>query len=413
MRSHSAIGESMVQVNPSAALARADHYRDDMVRFLRDMIAIPSESCREQEVILRIRSEMEKTGFDEIRIDAMGNIMGRVGRGRRVIAMDAHVDTVGVGDAGSWQWDPFKGNLENGIIYGRGASDQEGGMVAMVYGARIIKDLALEGDYTLWITGTVQEEDCDGLCWQYILKEGILKPEAVVITEPTNLNIYRGHRGRMELGVTTQGVSCHGSAPERGRNAVYMMAKIVNEIEDLNKILKTDDFLGKGTVTVSYIECDTPSLCAVPDRAYIHLDRRLTRGETRESAVAEVEDALVRAGVPAAIEVLKYRRPSYKGLVYETEKYYPTWILEEDHPLCRAGVETCRRCLGREPEIGKWTFSTNGVATMGMMGIPTIGFGPADEIYAHTANDQAPVDHLVASAAFYAAFPRIYCETVP
>ncbi len=403
----------MFEANTLSIKAQAERYRGHMIRFLRDMIAIPSESCRERDVVQRIRSEMETVGFDEIRIDAMGNVLGRVGRGRRVIAMDAHVDTVGVGDAGSWQWDPFEGKLENGIIYGRGASDQEGGMAAMVYAARIIKDLALEGDFTLWITGTVQEEDCDGLCWQYILKENILHPEVVVITEPTDLNIYRGHRGRMEIGVTTRGVSCHGSAPERGKNAVYMIAKIVNEIESLNQHLLQDDFLGKGTVTVSYIECDTPSLCAVPDRAYIHLDRRLTRGETRASAVAEIERAVARAGVPASVEVLKYQVPSYNGLVYETEKYYPTWVLEEDHPLCRAGVETCRRCLRRDPKVDKWTFSTNGVATMGMMGIPTIGFGPANEIYAHTANDQVPVNHLVAAAAFYAAFPGVYCETAP
>lgn len=399
----------MVQVEAERILERAEHYREDMTRFLRDMIAIPSESCQEKEVIRRIKTEMETAGLDEVRIDAMGNVLGRIGRGRRVIAMDAHIDTVGVGDPKAWKWDPYKGRLDNGSIYGRGASDQEGGMAGMVYACRVIKDLKLEGDYTLWITGTVQEEDCDGLCWQYLLREKVLEPEVVVITEPTNLNIYRGHRGRMEIGVTTRGISCHGSAPERGKNAVYMMARIVGEIERLNERIASDDFLGKGTVTVTYIECDTPSLCAVPDRAYIHLDRRLTRGETKESAVAEVKEAVKRAGIEAAVEVLRYDKPSYAGLTYKTEKYYPTWVLEETHPLCRAGVETCRRILGSEPKPGKWTFSTNGVATMGMMGIPTIGFGPANEIYAHTVDDQVPVDHLVKAAAFYAAFPAIYC----
>jgi putative selenium metabolism hydrolase len=403
----------VTKIDAAKIMARAEEFRDNMILFLRDMIAIPSESCHEKEVILRIKAEMETAGFDEVRIDAMGNIRGRVGAGRRVIAMDAHIDTVGVGDAGSWKWDPFAGKLQDGIIYGRGASDQEGGMASMVYAARIIKDLNLQGDYSLWVTGTVQEEDCDGLCWQYLIKEKILVPEAVVITEPTQLNIHRGQRGRMEIGITARGVSCHGSAPERGQNAVYMMAKVVNEIEKLNARLKDDAFLGKGTVAVSYIECSTPSLCAVPDRAYIHLDRRLTRGETKESAVKEVEEAVERAGIQATVEVLQYNVPSYSGLVYPTEKYYPTWVLEEDHPLCKAGVEVCRRILGKEPRVDKWTFSTNGVATMGMMGIPTVGFGPANEIFAHTADDQVPADHLVKAAAFYAAFPGMYCELVP
>ncbi len=400
----------MIQIHKDAILQQAEKYRDDMIRFLRDMIALPSESCHEGEAIQRIRREMEQVGFDEVKIDAMGNVLGRIGGGKRVIAMDAHIDTVGVGDPKSWRWDPYMGHLDNGIIYGRGASDQEGGMASMVHAGRIIKDLRLEGDYTLWITGTVQEEDCDGLCWQYLLKEKVLDPEVVVLTEPTNLNIHRGHRGRMEIGVTAKGISCHGSAPERGKNAVYMMAKIVGEIERLNERIRSDAFLGKGTITVTYIECNTPSMCAVPDRAYIHLDRRLTRGETKEGAVAEVVDAIGRAGEDASVEVLKYGVPSYSGFVYETEKYYPTWVLEADHSLCKAGVETCRRILGKDPKVDKWTFSTNGVATMGMMGIPTIGFGPANEVYAHTVDDQVPTDHLVKAAAFYAAFPSVYCE---
>ncbi|OFZ72673.1 MAG: selenium metabolism hydrolase, partial [Bdellovibrionales bacterium RIFOXYD1_FULL_44_7] len=344
-----------------------------------------------------------------IRIDPMGNILGRVVSGKKVIAMDAHIDTVGVGDKNAWKWDPYEGKLENGIIYGRGASDQEAGMASMVYAAKIIKELKLEDDYTLWITGTVQEEDCDGLCWQYILKEKIIeKPEVVVITEPTNLNIYRGHRGRMEIGVTTNGVSCHGSAPERGKNAVYMMAKVVNEIEKLNERIKQDEFLGKGSVTVSYIECNTPSLCAVPDRAYIHLDRRLTQGETRESAVAEVKDAIKRAQIEASVEVLKYNTPSYTGLVYEIDKYYPTWVLPENHVVCKAAVKNYKDVLGIEPKVDKWTFSTNGVATMGTMGVPTIGFGPAHEIHAHAISDQVPVEHLVKACAWYATFPSAY-----
>ncbi len=393
-------------------LEHAEKYRDDMAQFLRDMIAIPSESCQEEGVIKRIKQEMEKVGFDEVRIDEMGNVLGRVGSGPKIIAMDAHIDTVGVGDPKAWKHDPFKGKYEDGVIWGRGASDQEGGMASMVYAGKIIKDLKLQNDYTLWVTGTVQEEDCDGLCWQYILKEKVIDPapEVVVITEPTNLNIYRGHRGRMEMGVTTKGVSCHGSAPERGVNAVYMMAKVCNEIEKLNERIKDDPFLGKGTVTVSYIECDTPSLCAVPDRAYIHLDRRLTAGETKESAVAEVEDAIKRAGVDGSVEVLKYKVASYCGFEYETEKYYPTWVLEEEHLACKSAVSAYQDLFTSAPKVDKWTFSTNGIATMGMMGVPTVGFGPANEVYAHSIDDQIPVDHLVKAAAFYAHYPTQYCE---
>ncbi|MCK4777381.1 MAG: YgeY family selenium metabolism-linked hydrolase [Actinomycetia bacterium] len=392
-------------------LKTAYKYKKDLIKFMRDIIRIPGTSCNEKDVVLRIKKEMVKVGFDKVQIDKMGNILGRIGKGKKIIAMDAHIDTVDTGALSEWKWDPFKGKIEKDIIYGRGASDQLAGMVSMVYGVKLIKELGLLDDYTLYIVGTVQEEDCDGLAWQYILNESKLKPDCVVLTEPTNLNIYRGHRGRMEISVRTKGVSCHGSAPERGKNAVYMMAKIVNEIEKLNKRLKKDKFLGKGSIAVTYIDRKTPSLCAVPDESYIHLDRRLTLGETKNSAVKEVRDAVKRAGIKnGEIKVLKYDTPSYTGLSYPVEKYYPTWVLKKDHKLTYAAVNTYKDIFGKKPKVDKWTFSTNGIATMGIFKIPTIGFGPANEIYAHSVNDQVPALHLIKAAAWYANFPGMYCN---
>jgi putative selenium metabolism hydrolase len=395
----------------TAEIARlADRYTPEMVAFLREMIAIPSESTGEKLVVARVRAEMERTGFDEVKVDGMGNILGRVGSGKTVIAVDGHLDTVGVGDASTWTRDPYRGELKDGVIYGRGASDQEGGIAAAVHGARIAKELGLLEGAQLWVTGTVMEEDCDGLCWQYILREKVLKPDVVVITEPTKLGVYRGHRGRMEIEVRTQGRSAHGSAPERGVNAVYKMAPIIADIERLNDRLAAtaDPFLGKGSCTIAAIRSTSPSLCAVADSATIHVDRRLTHGETWESAVQELEalESVRRAG--AAVSVLDYAVPAYTGLTYPTKKFYPTWLLPEDHPAVRAGVAAATQALGRAPVVGKWGFSTNGVATAGMFGVPTIGFGPADEIWAHTPDDQCPVQDLTLAARFYAAFPQAY-----
>lgn len=383
----------------------SQRYKDDMVTFLRDMISIPSTSCNEKNVIDRIKYEMDKVGFDEVIIDKMGNIIGRIGNGKTVIAMDAHIDTVDVGDPSLWEVDPFEGELSDGIIYGRGASDQEGGMASMVYAGKIIKELGLTDDYTLYITGTVMEEDCDGLCWQYIIEQDNIKPDYVVITEPTNLNIYRGHRGRMEMIVTTKGLSCHGSAPERGINAIYKMVPIIQGIEKLNENLKDDPFLGKGTVTVTQIFFKSPSQCAVPDECTIQLDRRLTAGETLESAVAEIK--AIKGAEDAIVEVLTYAQPSYTGLVYPTDKYYPTWVIDEDHVLIKSAMETYMEMFNKEPKVDKWTFSTNGVSIMGRFGVPAIGFGPANEVYAHSPKDQVPVQHLVEACKFYAAFPKI------
>jgi putative selenium metabolism hydrolase len=227
----------------------------------------------------------------------------------------------------------------------------------------------------------------------------------VVITEPTNLNIYRGHRGRMEMTVEVKGLSCHGSAPERGDNAIYKISRIALEIEKLHERLKDDPFLGKGSVTVTQVFFSSPSQCAVPDGAKIQLDRRLTAGETRESSVAEVQEACKLAGYPdAEVKVLRYEEKAFTGLVYPTDKYYPTWVVEENSPWVQDAVTAFKEVLGKDPLVDKWTFSTNGVSICGMHKIPCIGFGPGNEIYAHAPNEATPVEHLSKAAAFYAAY---------
>jgi putative selenium metabolism hydrolase len=386
-------------------IEKAKHYEQDTTLFLCDMIGHPSFSTQEKEVIECIKAEMEKAGFDEVRIDGLGNVIGRIGHGKRVIAFDAHIDTVYAGDLALWKTDPFKAEVRDGHVIGRGSVDQESGMASMVTAGRIIKELNLNDKFSIYFTGTVMEEDCDGLCWQYLIKEEKLVPELVVITEPTNLNIYRGHRGRMEMMVHIKGLSCHGSAPERGDNAIYKISRIALEIEKLHERLRFDEFLGKGSVTVTQVFFSSPSQCAVPDAASIQLDRRLTFGETKEIAVAEVMEACRLAGYPdAVVEVLRYEETAYTGLVYPTEKYYPTWVLPEDSPWLDTARKSYEQVLGYKPFVDKWTFSTNGVAIMGMHNIPCLGMGPGNEIYAHAPNEACPIDHLTKAAAFYAAF---------
>lgn len=397
-----------MEFNFNEVLEKAENYREDISNFLRDMISIPSESCNEKEVVLRIKEEMEKVGFDKVEIDKMGNILGYIGSGKHIIAMDAHIDTVGVGNESLWDFDPFQGMEDDEVIFGRGGSDQEGGMASMVYAGKIIKDLKLEDDYTLIVTGTVQEEDCDGLCWQYIINETGIKPEFVVITEPTSLNIYRGHRGRMEIKVTTNGVSCHGSAPERGENAIYKMAPIINELKALHENLKYDEFLGKGSLAVSEIFFSSPSRCAVADKASISIDRRLTHGETWEYALKQIENLPSVKDGNAKVSMYNYNRPSYTGFVYPTESYFPTWVLAEDHLVCQSTVKTYEGLFNEKPLVDKWVFSTNGVSIMGRYGIPCIGFGPGHEDQAHAPNEKTWKEELVKAAALYALLPNIY-----
>ncbi len=396
----------MFSISPERFAAAAKKYETDMVKFARALISIPSFPMQEGKLVKRIIQEMKKVGFERAFHDKMGNVVGVVGRGKTKIMIDAHIDTVGVGDPKAWKWDPFKGKYEKGIIYGRGATDQKLSMVPMVYATKLIKNLKLDGDYTLWIVGSCQEEDCDGLPLLHIIQKEKMKPDYVVITEPTNLRVYRGHRGRMEMKVVVKGRSCHASAPERGDNAVWKMSYVVREITDLNKRLKNDKFLGKGTVAVTKIECQTPSLNAVPDECTIYLDRRLTDGETMDLAVSQIKKLPSVKKFKGDVEVLKYKEKSWTGLEVGQEKYYPTWVIPENHKLTQAMVKAATIALGEKPVVDKWTFSTNGVATMGRLKIPTIGFGPGHEIYAHQVNEQMPVEHLLKAAVCYAALPQ-------
>lgn len=388
-----------------AALEAARGRRDEVVRFLREMIAIPAESCREGERAERIRREYEKLGFDEVFFDRLGNVVARLGSGPFTILFDGHFDCVGVGDPAAWDFDPFAGKFEDGEIWGRGAVDELPAIACMAYGAEILRRRGLPEDVTIYLCASVMEEDCDGYCLLHLIEKEGIRPHAVVLGEPTDLDVYRGHRGRVEATITTRGRSVHAAHCESGVNALYKMAPIIADVEALNGRLRHDDFLGKGTIAVTSIECTTPSLNAVPDSARIYLDRRLTAGETVESALAELR-ALPHLG-DAAVELLQYDATSWRGERARQEKFYPTWLLDEEHPLVRDVAAAVEAVVGAPPKISRWSFSTNGVASMGRHGIPTVGFAPGREELAHTTREHVAVDDLVKATAVYSLIPQL------
>jgi putative selenium metabolism hydrolase len=380
----------------------SERYRNYTASDLSKLVQIKSLSTQEKNVQTELKRQMEEAGFDEVKIDGLGNVIGRIGTGKRILAIDGHMDTVDIGNIGNWSFDPLGGEIRNGFVYGRGSVDQKGGPAAFVTAGRILKELGFNEDLTIYFVGSVIEEDCDGLCWKYIVEEDKIRPDFVISTEPTNLNVYRGQRGRMEMEVHFYGVSSHGSAPERGKNAIYMASKVALEIEKLNERLRHDDFLGKGSITISEIISKSPSLCAVSDYARIHIDRRLTTGENKEIAIKEIEELI--KGYDAKVEMLNYSEKAFTGIEYGMEKYYPTWTIPVDHELVSTGVNTYMELFGKEPVVDKWTFSTNGIMTCGVYGIPTIGFGPGNEVLAHAPDEKVPVDDLVKASAFYAGF---------
>ncbi|PJA98361.1 MAG: YgeY family selenium metabolism-linked hydrolase [Ignavibacteriales bacterium CG_4_9_14_3_um_filter_30_11] len=384
----------------------AKKYESYTATNLSKLIQLKSLSMGEKEVASLIKQMMENAGFDEVKIDGLGNVIGRIGNGKKVIALDGHIDTVDLGNLDAWSFDPLGGEIKDGFVHGRGSVDQTGGPAAFITAGKILKEIGLENDITVYFVASVMEEDCDGLCWKYIVEEDKIRPDCVVVTEPTNLNIYRGHRGRMEIEVSFYGLSAHGSAPERGKNAIYMASKAALEIEKLNEKLIGDPFLGKGSVTISEIVSSSPSLCAVSDFCKFHLDRRLTKSENKELALKQVEEIV--KGMNTKVELLNYKEIAYTGLEYGMEKYFPTWVIDEDHHVIQNGVKSFTDLFGSKPKIDKWTFSTNGVTINGVYGIPVIGFGPGNEIMAHAPDEKVPIEHLVKASAFYAYYCYIF-----
>jgi putative selenium metabolism hydrolase len=390
--------------------------KESIIKFMRDICAIPSTDSLIGPVGERIQAEMLKLGFEEARFDKMGNTIGRIGHGPKVLVYDSHIDTVGVGDRDAWQWDPFIGKVENGVLYARGACDEKGSTPGMVYGLAIARDLGLLDGYTAYYFGNM-EEWCDGIGPNaFVEVDPQVKPDFVVIGEPTKMNVYRGHKGRIELKITASGRSAHAAVHYIGDNAVYKMISIINLIRELDRRMRfgqgSHPILGNASIAVTDVEARTNSINAVPNQFSIYLDRRITLNEPHDDVVN-----LIKGLIPdylqseIIVEELFYDTPSYTGFRFPLNKYFPAWLQEESHPLVQAGQRSIHDLWGEDRPLGTWDFSTNGTYWAGKAGIPSIGFGPGDEVTAHTIMENVSLDDVVNATEFYAYLPKSLKES--
>ena len=393
--------------------SRVNASSEDILRFMREICAIPSMNSQLKDVGKRIISEMKKLGFDEARFDKMGNVFGRIGTGDKVIVFDSHIDTVGVGDPASWQWDPFQGKIEGDLLYARGACDEKGSTPGMIYGLAIARDLGLLTGWSAYYFGNM-EEWCDGIAPNtFVEVDPKVKPDFVVIGEPTKMNVYRGHKGRIELKVTAKGKSAHAASNQLGDNAIYKLLPVIAGIRDLEPTLGIHPFLGNGKITVSDMIVSTASINAVPDEAVILIDRRMTFGETKQQAIAQVKALIPEKDRDSIkVEELFYDEPSYTGFVFPVDKYFPAWAIEDSHPLVQAGQSVRKLMELADAPSGKWDFSTNGIYWAGKAGIPSIGFGPGDERVAHAVLECVPLSEVVKATEFYAMLPATLLEEI-
>ena len=381
----------------ASALLPAD-LQTELVEFTQNLVRIKSLSGQEGEIIKFIEKKMIALGYDEVTIDSMGNIVGRIGSGEKTILFDSHVDTVEVKDEDKWNMPPFSAEIVAGRLHGRGSVDMKSGAAASIYAAAIARKMGFASGKTVYVSCTVFEEDCDGENLKHLFKELHLKPDYVVICEPSNNKITLGHKGKAQISIKTHGVSAHGSAPEKGINAIYEMAEIIQRVEKTNLELMKKEGL-RGTLVMSKISSVSASLNAVPSECEVYLDRRMIPGETEDAIKGEMDQLVI--GKNASWEVGTLHRKSWTGLEINYEPFHLAWKIDLDHALSKACIAAYCENFGNEPtEFDFWDFSTNAVTPVSM-GIPTIGFGPGEYKLAHMRNESCEVAQILEACGFY------------
>lgn len=372
----------------------------ELIKFTQELVRIKSYTGNEKEIAMFIKKKMKELDYDNIKVDNLGNVIGIVGTGEKSILFDSHIDTVEVLDEVEWSCRPFGGEIKDGYLYGRGSSDMKGGVAASVYAGYIAKELGLLDGKKVYISTSIMEEDFDGVALEYILREQSIKPDYAVICEPSELKIATGHRGRALIKITTEGVSSHGSFPEKGVNAIYKMNPVIKRVSDLQETFQKIKSKEKGSVALSKIESNSVSLNAVPDLCTIYLDRRLAIYETYEVLKNELENLV--DGLDAKWEILDQKGKSWKGQEVVLHSFLPAWEIEKEHQFVKVASESYKTLYSKEPELFKWDFSTNGVIPAGKYKIPTIGIGPGNPKEAHTRDEKCLVKEITDVCMFYA-----------
>lgn len=373
---------------------------DEVIAFAQDLIRIQSFSGQEEEAIRLIAQKMQSLGYDEVTIDKIGNVVGIVGHGDKVLMFDSHVDTVTVPDAEEWAIPPFSGTIVNGRLHGRGSVDMKSSIATSIYAGAMAKKQGLLKGKKIIVSCTVFEEDCDGVNLKYLFEDLKIRPDFMVICEPSNNLITLGHKGKVQVVITTKGVSAHGAEPQKGKNAVYEMSEIIQRVEKLNQQLHSKEEQN-GTIILSKINSESASLNAVPTSCEIYLDRRLALGESLAQIEQEMEALLV--GKDASWKIGTLNRVSWTGLAFTYEPYHKAWKIDPDHELTKACQKSYLDAFGNPPEkFDYWNFSTNAVTPV-ELGIPCIGFGPGDYKLAHMRDENCEVSQIIEACHFYLA----------
>lgn len=346
----------------------------DVIEFLNDLVNIPSISGEEKVVAERVKNEFRKLGFDEI-IESSGNVCARKGNGPVKILYDAHMDVVEPGKG--WISDPFKARIDGGYIYGRGSCDDKGSLAAIVYGGSQVE----VEDVTLYVVGSTREEIAEGNGLKDFFNDTGIKPDYIVIAEPSSLRLAFGNRGRLGIEIVLKGQAGHASNPDLGKNAIYKAATVIKDIQRLNLSLESD------SVAVTKVSTPNNNINIIPEACSIKCDYRAGYGREKEEIISKFRKFLEK-----------------EDRILTNTPYYKPWKMENNDPFISAGKACLQEALGNAVMI-EWGFCTNGSYTAGELGIPTMGFGPGCEEEAHSAEEKIEIESVIKAVEFFRALP--------
>lgn len=379
--------------------------QQQLIDLCRGLIQKQSYSGEENLVAERIKQAFREMGFDDWSVDGYGNIVGWIEGNRpgKTILLDGHIDTVPVPDESKWQHAPFGGEIEDGRIYGRGASDMKGAVSAMIAAAAYFAaDTGKDFAGKICVAGVVHEECFEGIAARSISAK--VRPDYVIIGEASELNLKRGQRGRAEIVVETYGKPAHSANPQAGINAVYKMAELIEKIRTIETTQQ--DVLGQGILELTDIKSSPyPGASVVPDYCRATYDRRLLVGETRETVLQPIL---------SLIETMASRDPEFRAKAYyatgtekcytgsyiEGERFFPGWLYSEQDEFVQSALAGLKEA-GLNPAVTQYSFCTNGSHYAGEAGIQTIGFGPSRENLAHTIDEYIEIEQLTGAAKGY------------
>lgn len=379
----------------------------EMVEFLASLVRIKSTTYEEGAAIEWLRNKLQEFGYDEVRVDRAGNCLARMGNGKIRVLADAHIDTVDPGESEDWGFNPLEPRIENQTISGRGVVDDKGPLTALVFAGRAIQALGLKNEVSFYLSASISEEDVEGSCVRAMMEELSWRPDAIIVAESSDNHIIRGHKGRALIKMEVKGKAAHASEAEKGENALIKSIPLIQALDAYDQC-PSDDFLGKGTIEVTKVICDSPSLNTIPAKVTIIADRRISAGETKQELLAELQEMLKLSSATASIDTENVT--TYTGYTISQEDYFPSWVLEEAHPLIACAKQAFYQVTKTQPMVTKWNFCTNATYLCGITGIPSVGYGPGDHSLCHSSHEILSFEELVAATQIYTMIALLFAR---